>query len=427
MKRVLFITYFWPPSGKASLHWPLKMIKYLPESGWEPSVLTVNEDTFYQKDESLLEDIVPDLKVIKTGTIEPFNIYRQFLGKKKNEPLIASESMSQSKKSFNHMISLWIRMNLFVPDARVGWYFPGVKEGKDFLSKNKIDAIISNGPPHTAHLLGRRLSSLFNIPHIPVFIDPWADIVYYQDYKRTKPTQAFDKYLEENVIKKAGEIVFVTETMKNDYVKKYPAIKDKAHVLYWGYNEDDFSEIENEVNDSKSDEEIIAHAGNMYDYNNPVSFFEYIKNEINTGRKIKIKFIGTVSPKTKEIIEHLKLIENAEYIGFLPYKQMLIELLKSDVLLMMVNEKRHVPGKLFEYLRTGKPILAFGNDNQEVKAIIEKANAGMIFNYNENAKEFFDLTKNGYKQFKTDIPLIKKYARRNIAGELGKILDKAIN
>ncbi|MFZ0456000.1 MAG: hypothetical protein WAM24_19795, partial [Ignavibacteriaceae bacterium] len=99
--------------------------------------------------------------------------------------------------------------------------------------------------------------------------------------------------------------------------------------------------------------------------------------------------------------------------------------LKSDVLLMMVNEKRHVPGKLFEYLRTGKPILAFGNDNQEVKIILENANAGMIFNYQENAKEFFDLTKNGYKKFKTDIPLIKKYARRNIAGELSKILDKA--
>ncbi|MGA9294212.1 MAG: glycosyltransferase [Ignavibacteriaceae bacterium] len=425
MKKVLFITYFWPPSGKASLHWPLEMIKYLPENGWEPSVLTVNEDTFYQKDETLLKEISPDLKIIKTGTIEPFNVYRKFLGKKKDEPLIASESMSQSKKSFNHMLSLWIRMNLFVPDARVGWYLPGVIEGKKFLSKNKIDAIISNGPPHTAHLLGRRLSSLFNIPHLPVFIDPWADIVYYQDYQRTKLTQAFDKYLEGNVIKKAKEIVFVTETMKNDYIKKYPQIKDKTNVLYWGYNEEDFGEIENEVNNSKPDEEIIAHAGNMYDYNNPVSFFEYIKTEINKGRKIKIKFIGTVSPKTNEIINNLSLSGNTEYIGFLPYKQMLIELLKSDVLLMMVNEKRHVPGKLFEYLRTGKPILAFGNDNQEVKIILENANAGMIFNYQENAKEFFDLTKNGYKKFKTDIPLIKKYARRNIAGELSKILDKA--
>ena len=424
MKKVLFITYFWPPSGKASLHWPLKMIKYLPENGWEPTVLTVNEDSFYQKDATLLKEIAPNLKVIKTGTIEPFNIYRKLLGKKKDEPLVASESMSQDKKSFNHMLSLWIRMNLFIPDARVGWFFHGVKEGKKFLSKNKTDAIISNGPPHSAHLLARRLSSLFNIPHIPVFIDPWADIVYYKNYKRTKLTQGFDRYLEESVIKKAKEIVFVTETMKNDYIKKYPAIRDKSHVLYWGYNEDDFSEIEKELDYSKGEEEIITHAGNMYDYNNPVSFFEYITDEIKKGRRTKIKFIGTVSPKTSEIINNLNISENSEYLGFLPYKQMLKELLKSDVLIMMVTEKRHVPGKLFEYLRTGKPILAFGNDNEEVKEILKESKAGMIFNYNESAKEFFDLSNTGYKKFKTDLSLIKKYDRRNIAKELGKILNK---
>ena len=424
MKKVLFITYFWPPSGKASLHWPLKMIKYLPENGWEPTVLTVNEDSFYQKDATLLKEIAPNLKVIKTGTIEPFNIYRKLLGKKKDEPLVASESMSQDKKSFNHMLSLWVRMNLFIPDARVGWFFHGVKEGKKYLSKNKTDAIISNGPPHSAHLLARRLSSLFNIPHIPVFIDPWADIVYYKNYKRTKLTQGFDRYLEENVIKKAKEIVFVTKTMKDDYIKKYPAIRDKSHVLYWGYNEDDFSELEKELDYSKGEEEIITHAGNMYDYNNPVSFFEYITDEIKKGRRTKIKFIGTVSPKTSEIINNLNISENSEYLGFLPYKQMLKELLKSDVLIMMVTEKRHVPGKLFEYLRTGKPILAFGNDNEEVKEILKESKAGMIFNYNESAKEFFDLSNTGYKKFKTDLSLIKKYDRKNIAKELGKILNK---
>ena len=316
-------------------------------------------------------------------------------------------------------------MNLFVPDARIGWYFPAVKEGKKFLSENKIDAIISNGPPHTAHLIARRLSSLFNIPHIPVFIDPWVDIVYYQDYKRTKLTKEFDQYLEENVIKKGKEVVFVTETMRNDYVKKYPSIKDKSHVLYWGYNEDDFIEIEKGITYSKPDEEIITHAGNMYDYNNPVSFFEYIKNEINNGRKIKIKFIGTVSPKTKEIINNLSIAGKAEYIGFLPYKKMLKELISSDVLIMMVTEKRHVPGKLFEYLRTGRPILAFGNDNEEVKKILKESNAGRIFNYNESAEEFF--TQKEYQKFETNFSVIQKYNRKNIAKDLSEILDKALH
>ena len=161
----------------------------------------------------------------------------------------------------------------------------------------------------------------------------------------------------------------------------------------------------------------------MYDYNNPISFFKYIKDEINKGRKIRIKFIGTVSPKTNEIIKNISLSGDTEYIGFLPYNEMLKELLKSDILMMMVNEQRHVPGKLFEYLRTGKPILAFGDENDEVKKILKESNAGMIFNYSESAKEFFDLSNNGYKKFKTDCSLIKKYDRRNIAKELSQILN----
>ncbi len=426
MKKVLFITYFWPPSGKASLHWPLKMIKYLPDFEWEPTVLTVNEDTFYQKDETLLKEISPRLKVIKTGTIEPFNIYRKLLGKRKDEPLVASESMSQTKKSFNHQLSLWIRMNIFVPDARAGWFFPCVKEGKKLLSKNKADTIISIGPPHTAHLLGRRLGSIFKIPHIPVFIDPWADIVYYKDFNRSRLTQSLDKYMETNVINKAKEIVFITETMKKDYIKKYPGIRDKSHVLYWGYNEDDFSEIEKKISGYETDEELITHAGNLYDYNNPVLFWEYLKSEISNGRNIKIKFIGTISPKINEMLQKTGISKNVEYLGFLPYSEMLEELLKSDILLMMVNEKRHVPGKLFEYLRTGKPIIAFGNDNEEVKKILGEANAGRIFNFNENVREFFN-TAAGYKRYKTNFSVIKKYDRKNIAEELTKILNKSIN
>ncbi len=161
MKKVLFITYFWPPSGKASLHWPLAMIKHLPGFGWQPSVLTVKEETFTQPDESLLNEINENIEVIKTKTFEPFNIYKRFIGKSKNEQLNASEAISQSSNSITNRISIWIRMNLFIPDARIGWYLFAVNDGKKYLSKNKFDAIISVGPPHTAHLVGNSLSSKF--------------------------------------------------------------------------------------------------------------------------------------------------------------------------------------------------------------------------------------------------------------------------
>ena len=188
MKKVLFITYFWPPSGKASVHWPLNMIKYLPDFDCDPSVLTVEMDNFSHPDESLLKEINQNLKVKKSKSSEPFNLYRRFIGKKKDEPLIASETISLVNKKFSHRLSIWIRMNLFIPDARIGWYLSAIKEGKKFLNGYKHDAIITIGPPHSAHLIGKKLSKIFNIPHVPVFIDPWTNIIYYKDFKRSKLT-----------------------------------------------------------------------------------------------------------------------------------------------------------------------------------------------------------------------------------------------
>ncbi|MHB1688560.1 MAG: glycosyltransferase [Ignavibacteriaceae bacterium] len=415
MKKVLFITYYWPPSGKASLHWPLKMIKFLPKFGWQPVVLTVDEDTFSAKDESLLKEIADDLKVLKTKTFEPFDIYKKFTGKKKEEQLVASETISTTNKSLTHRISIWIRMNLFIPDARIGWYFHAVKDGMKLFREEKVDAVVSIGPPHTAHIVGLSLSKKLHVPHVPVFIDPWVNIVYYKNFKRSKLTLLIDNYLERKVLQNSAASVFVTETMKEDYEKKYNFLKDKSHVLYWGYNEDDFENLIPTV----SKEETIVHAGNIFDFQNIPAFWKRIKEEIDKGRNLKLKFIGTVSPAIMQSIEAAGIKEETEYAGFLPYKKMLEELNKASYLLVCATEPRHVPGKLFEYLRTGKPVIAFGDDNDEVKNILEKTNAGMMFRYSEDGGEFFNNTHS----FRTDITAVKLFDRKNIATSLSKILN----
>ena len=416
MKKVLFITYYWPPSGKASLHWPLKMIQYLPESDWQPSVLTVKEDTFTQKDESLFKDIDKNLKVVKTKSFEPFDLYRKFTGKSQDEQLVASETISRTNKSLTHRISIWIRMNLFIPDARVGWYFSAVSAGNKLFQKEKFDAIISIGPPHTTHLIGKSLSKRNRVPHVPVFIDPWVDIPYYKEFKRSGLTLAIDNHLEKSVLKNAKSIVFVTQTMKNDYTNKYNFIKDKSNVLYWGYNEDSFENLGQKNN---SESETLVHAGNIFDFQNPKSFWPALKELIENERKLRIKFIGTVSPGIKEEIGKNCLMPYTEFLGFLPYDKLLNELINASYLLVCATEKRHVPGKLFEYLRTGKPIIAFGDDNEEVKNILHDTNAGMIFGYNENGIEFFEKAS----QFKTDLSRVRKFDRKNIAAELSEILN----
>jgi glycosyltransferase involved in cell wall biosynthesis len=423
MKKVLFITYYWPPSGKASLQWPLKIIKHLPSFGWTPSVLTVDEDKFTQKDETFLKEIPADVKIYKAKSNEPFNIYKKIIGKKKDEQLIASETISKKNNSFGHRLSVWLRMNLFIPDARVGWYFPAVKSGSQLLTTKKFDAIVSIGPPHTTHLIGKKLSSRFNIPHIPVFIDPWVDISYYKYFKRSKLTLSIDNRLEKSVLENAAKVVFVTETMKVEYVKKYPFVKEKSNVLYWGYSEEDFKSLSpNQHFKEGETAEVILHAGNIFDHQNPKLFWQTMKNEIGNGRKLKLVFIGTVSPGIKESIKESGLEQCTEYKGFLPYREMLIEMMNANYLLVCTTEPRHVPGKLFEYLRAGKRIIAFGDGNEEVKKILTDTNAGMMFSYSESGEKFFK----DNKLLKANKNFTNRFERRLISGEMSKILESVL-
>jgi glycosyltransferase involved in cell wall biosynthesis len=417
LKKVLFITYYWPPSGKASIHWPLQIIKHLPSFGWSPSVLTAREDVFSHKDESLFEHISPDLAVLKTNSIEPFNIYRKFTGKGKDEVLVASETISTTNKGLAHRLSIWIRMNLFIPDARAGWYFPAVSEGTKFLKKYPHDAVVTIGPPHTAHLIGMSLAGKFNIPHYPVLIDPWTDIVYYRDFKRSAVTKAVDNYLEKKVMKKAGKVIFVTNSTREDYINKYSFLENKSHVLYWGFNEENFKSVQVE---DQNGTEVLVHAGNIFDYQNPQNFWRQLKIEIDKGRKLKIVFVGSVSPGIKKEIEQNGLLPHTEYKGFLPYTEMVNVLAKANYLLVCATEKRHVPGKLFEYLRIGKPILAFGDDNDEVNSIIKNANAGMVLPYSDSAEEFFQRAGG----FKTNMEYVRQFDRKNIACRFAGIMDE---
>ena len=417
MKKVLFLSYYWPPSGKASLQWPLKVIQYLPEFGIEPIVITVENDSFSQKDISFQEQISPLLKVIKTQSWEPFELYKKFTGKSSDDELVASETISKENKSLTHRLSIWLRMNIFVPDARIGWYPFTVKACKKIIAGQKIDAIITNGPPHSVHLIGHTISKKFSIPHIPVFIDPWIDIAYYEGFKRSFITRTLDASFEKKTVTGSRINIFVTKSMQEDFIRKYPGIADKSHVLYWGYNEDSFTNLHLKTSNSTK---VLVHAGNIFDNQNPAKLWSAIKRRIQGGENIRIRFIGTVGPAIKKSISETGLDAYTEYAGFLPYKEMLQSVMQADYLLVCPTEKRHVPGKLFEYLRSGNPIIAIGDENVEVKSILSNSNAGMFLTPQEDPAVFF--TQAG--EFHTNINYVKQFDRKSITQKFSILLNK---
>ncbi len=421
MNQVLFISYFWPPSGKASLHWPLFIIKHLSKHGWLPSVLTVNEDSFSHKDESLLREVPMDVSVMKTSANDPFTLYRKFLGKDLNTPLVASESISLENTDWKHRISIWIRMNMFVPDARVGWYFSALRGGKRLIKTLRPKAIVSIGPPHSSHLIGKTLSKHFRIPHIPVLIDPWVDIVYYKNFRRNILARKVDAYFERSTLNHAQHIIFVTQSSREEYIKKYPWIENKSQVLYWGYNEESF--VVGDPLNKQSDTKVILHAGNIFDYQNPVGLWKNIKSEIDNGKKLRLRFIGTVSPGIKSAVSASGLDQITEYAGFLPYAEVIKEMLSAHYLLVCATEKRHVPGKLFEYLRTGNRIIAFGDDNREVEQILNKANAGVLLPYQYVENDIFEKVN----QVSPNPEMTRQFSREVIAGSLADILASLLH
>ena len=182
MRRVLIITYYWPPSGGSGVQRWLKMSKYLPENGWQPVIYTADDAEYPVEDKSLEKDVAPETEVIRRPIVEPYSFYKKFLGIKKGEKVKAGFINEGAKKTgWKESLSVWLRGNLFIPDARCWWIKPSVRYLKKYLKEHPVDAMISTGPPHSMHLIARALHKKFNIPWVADFRDPWTDIDFYKD------------------------------------------------------------------------------------------------------------------------------------------------------------------------------------------------------------------------------------------------------
>jgi glycosyltransferase involved in cell wall biosynthesis len=432
-KKVLIFTYYWPPAGGVAVQRWLKFSKYLPEFGWEPIIVTVDNGSYPYNDESLLNEVSPSLRVYRTKTFEPFELYNLLKGKRgKNVP---TQTVSNSKsKSLFQKLSEYIRANYFIPDARKGWLRYAVKQAEEIIRNEKIDVIITSGPPHSTQLIGLDLKKKFDVKWLADFRDPWTEIFYNKYLPRTKATIDKDYQLETDVLQNADAVI----TIGNGIKKMFEARSTKTKVLFNGFDRQDLPVINDPIRNEKF---IVGHIGTYISSLNSEGLWkamqELIKEEEDFKDNCCFRFTGRVDASIIAKMKSYDVLQLAEFSDFVSHKEAVKRMHDSDLLLIVFanvpDNKYIVSGRLFEYLASGTPILAIGPIDGDANSILTETSRDSILDYDDSAsiknrilKHYSNWKQNNKVSKKLETEGVDKYERKEITRQLSVFLNQVI-
>lgn len=428
MNKVLIITYYWPPSGGSGVQRWLKFVKYLPQTGWKPFVYTPSNPSFAIADPSLEKDVPAEAVMVTQPIWEPYDTFARltkFLGKKEVKP---SDFVSTGKKSLFKSISTWVRGNFFIPDARVFWVKPSIQFLNNYLIENKIDVIITTGPPHSVHLIGLGLKKKNkNLKWIADFRDPWTEWDLLDNLMLTQWARKKHKMLETAVLTKADEVI----TIAPYHVERLEQLGNrKVKLITNGFDEDDFKSIVHK----KTSHFTVRHIGIVDELRDPRPVMEAIlsccEQNPDFTTDVVIEFIGNVNSNFKEYISTNPTLETiTRFVNQLPHSELLKSYGETDLQLLVLAHTAiapgNLPGKFFEYLASGNPILAIGPTQGDAAAVLNQTQSGKIFE-RENKEgickailEFYAEWKSGIKKTESDVSM---FTRKELTVQLTKIL-----
>ena len=360
MKKVLIITYYWPPAGGPGVQRWLKFVKYLQDFNIEPVVYIPENPNYPIIDEAFVNEIPKGIKIYKHPIFEPYKLASIFFSKKTKR--ISSGIIQTKNQSSLEKIMLWVRGNLFIPDARKYWVNPSVDYLSGLIQKESIDTIITTGPPHSVHLIGLKLKEKLNVKWISDFRDPWTSIGYHKKLKLTKASQRKHKKLESKVLKDQP-IMVITNGFDSDYDGN-----DRLDVKF-----------------------SIAHIGSLLTGRNPINLWKVLSGLVNEHKAFKealrLKFVGVVSDDVLASINEFGLAPYIELVGYVSHEEALSLQRKSQILLLVdidaAETKGIIPGKVFEYMAAKRPILAIGPKGWDIIQIIQETASGKTFYYSQ--------------------------------------------
>jgi glycosyltransferase involved in cell wall biosynthesis len=428
VKKVLIITYYWPPSGGSGVQRWLKFVKYLREFGIEPIVLTIDPHfaTFPNYDYSLLKEIPEGIEIHTTQARSPFELYKKV--RKKDAPQAGFSGEKTSGLVDKAM--RFIRGNFFIPDARIGWNKFAIEKAKEIIQQNKIDSIITSSPPHSTQLIGLELKRMFNLNWLADLRDPWTEIYYNKELFRTSLAKKKDYKLEQLCLKNADKIVVVSEDIKRHFGANRKEILDKINVIPNGFDEADFLEVKSKLEGenliSKNiTNKVISYVGNLGEQYPVEGFLEAFSEIVKNDSEWKLQFIGNCHDGVKRMVELLKISANVEFIPYVNHSEAIDFMLKASILLLIIpeieNNKGILTGKLFEYLATGNTIINIGPKDGDAAAILKENAVSITLNPTEK-QEIIDFILNSTPSDSKMNFTKSKFSRKNLTGEMANLI-----
>lgn len=431
-KKVLIITYYWPPSGGAGVQRWLKFVKYLPDFNWQPVVYTPENPEAPAADDSLFNDIPKNIEIIKLPIWEPYLFYKKFTGKSTDDKINSGFLAEKKSNPFLEKISVFIRGNFFIPDARKFWIRPSINYLANYLKHNPVDIVVSTGPPHSMHLIALGLKKRLNIKWIADFRDPWTNIDYYKDLKLTRFSDNKHKRLEKEVLLNADFVISVGKTMADEF-KELGA--RNIEVITNGFDSGDIPVSRPSLDPLFS----IVHLGAINKDRNHPLFWEAIKQLLDENNefknKLEIKLIGKVDNSVFQQIDNLNLSAFVKHIPYISHNQVFDELMKARLLYLPINNtpnsKGIVTGKVFEYLASQRSILTIGRTDGDIAEILSETGAGSIFDFTDlsGIKEYLSTSFSKFitgtdQSYSFNVDL---YSRKSLTGKLCKLFEKQVD
>lgn len=428
-KKVLIITYYWPPTGGSGVQRWVKFAKYLPSEGWQPVIYTPENPEAITVDSSLEAEIPSEAEIIRRRIFEPYGIYRTLTGKKKTSGASSGEvnPINAQKKSFTQKVSMWIRGNLFIPDPRCFWVRPSVRFLKKYLKEHPVDVIVSTGPPHSMHLIAQRVAAHTGIPWVADFRDPWTKMFYFKHLSLSSWAKRLHIGLEKKVLDSASAIVAVSPLVQDDFKSM---TSTPVELITNGFDEEDFA-IKAQPDGMFS----ITHTGLFASDGNPETLWnvlaEKCTEDIGFKRLLRIRLAGKTDLEIVESIRKAGLEENLEDLGYRDHKDAVLCQKSSSLLILPLRKEPEyratLPGKLFEYLASGRPVLGIGQTDGAMAVIINRTKAGFVFGWDDKAsiRRYIDLCWEKFMQgtLEADTFDIERFSRRNLTHEMAALLD----